>query len=509
MAAAALRAAGRGGGAALRGARGAAGRAERGADAELGPGDADALRAAVAAGEGSAGGRVLEGAEAVDAGGYNEDWTGRWRGRSRLVVQPRDTAGVSRVLAHCHERGLAVVPQGGNTGLVGGSVPVHDEVVLNLGRMDRVLCFDARSGILSCQAGCVLERLQDFCEQRGHVVPLDLGSKGTCQIGGNVSTNAGGLRLIRYGSLHGSVLGLEAVLADGTVVDTMQGLRKDNTGYDLKQLFIGAEGTLGVVTAISLLCPPAPRSRHLAFLACESFARALDVFSRAKLELGETLSAFEFLDRQCLELALGQLEGVRDPLPGSQSPFYVLVETAGVDAESAALGRLEAFLEACAGAGELSDGAVAQDGAQAKGFWRLREGVNESLARSGYVYKYDLSVPVDAMYGLVEATRARVGGAAAVFGYGHVGDGNLHLNVTTPEFCERTAALLEPFVYEWTAEHNGSVSAEHGVGLMKVGALRYTKSEAAVSAMRAIKQTLDPRGILNPYKVLPPPPGAA
>lgn len=471
----------------------------RGGFAEMGPGDVAALRAAV-----GPGGRVLEGLEEVDAAGHNVDWTGRWRGRSRLVVQPRDTAGVSRALAHCHERGLAVVPQGGKTGLVGGSVPVHDEIVMSLSRMDRVLGFDERSGILSCQAGCVLERLQDFCEQRGHVVPLDLGAKGTCQIGGNVSTNAGGLRLLRYGSLHGSVLGLEAVLADGTVVDTMQGLRKDNTGYDLKQLFIGAEGTLGVVTAVSLLCPPAPRSRLLAFLACDSFERALDVFSRAKMELGETLSAFEFLDRPCLELALAQLEGTRDPLPSTRTPFYVVVETSGVDPEPAARARLEAFLEASVVAGELSDGAVAQDGAQVQSFWRLREGINESLARSGYVYKYDLSVPVDAMYGLVEATRARLGGGAAVFGYGHLGDGNLHLNVTTSEYCAKTEALLEPFVYEWTAEHRGSVSAEHGVGRMKVGALHYTKGEAAVSAMRAIKRTLDPKGILNPYKVLPP-----
>ena len=453
---------------------------------------------------------------------------GKYRGRAPVALRPRTTAEVAAVLKHCHARDLAVVPQGGNTGLVGGSVPLHDEVVLSTQRMDRVLAFDAVGGILTCQAGCILENLQAHVEREGYTMPLDLGSKGTCQIGGNISTNAGGLRLLRYGSLHGSVLGLEVVLADGTVVDTLNGLRKDNTGYDIKQLFIGAEGTLGLITAASMLCvrrrcqnesrgregparlteaglprrrcAPLPRARHVTFLSCGSFPDVLATFVAAKRELGEVLSAFEFLDRAALELTLDTLDHTRNPLADTAAPFYLVLETSGSHREHDRE-KLEAFLAARLEAGTLLDGAIAQDGAQARAFWGLREGVTEALSRFP-VYKYDLSIPVDCMYELVEEMRARLGGAALTVGYGHVGDGNLHLNISAKEYSDELFRQIEPFVYEWTAARDGSISAEHGLGSMKAGYIGYTKSPEAVAMMRTIKRSLDPKGILNPYKTV-------
>lgn len=259
---------------------------------------------------------------------YNTDWMRKYRGKSRLALRPGSTTEVSRILAHCNERRLPIVPQGGNTGLVGGSVPVDDEVVLSLGRMNRVLTMDEHAGNLVCEAGCVLETLQEYVWKRGYTMPLDLGAKGSCQIGGNIATNAGGLRFLRYGSLHGSILGLEAVLADGTVLDNLTALRKDNTGYDLKQLFIGSEGTLGVVTGCAIALPRAPTSVQLAFLGLSSFEAVLACFGAARRDLGEVLSAVEFLDAESYELVNRHLGGRPPPLaPGSR--HYMLLELSG------------------------------------------------------------------------------------------------------------------------------------------------------------------------------------
>lgn len=432
----------------------------------------------------------------------NSDWMGKYKGSSPLLLRPRDTKQVSEVLQHCNARRLAVVPQGGNTGLVGGSVPVHDEVILSTSSMNRIVSFDEVSGVLVCEAGCVLEALDQYLAEQGFAMPLDLGAKGSCQVGGNVATNAGGLRLLRYGSLHGSVLGLEVVQADGTVLDLLGTLRKDNTGYDLKQLFIGAEGTLGVVTRVSLLVAPRPQAVHLAFLACPTFGAVQGVLKAAKKQLSEILSAFEFMDRQAFELVLTHLDGVRNPLPQAETPFYLLVETSGShqghDRE-----KLDLFLESVMEDALVADGAVAQDQAQLASFWRIREGCAEALQKSGAVYKYDLSLPVASMYGLVEATRERLEGSAKVVAWGHLGDGNLHLNISAPLYDKKVLGLLEPFVFEWTAEHRGSVSAEHGLGLMKPHALHYSKPPAAIKMMEALKGLLDPNLILNPYKLLP------
>ncbi|KAG8662762.1 D-2-hydroxyglutarate dehydrogenase, mitochondrial isoform X2 [Manihot esculenta] len=432
----------------------------------------------------------------------NADWMHKYKGSSRLLLLPTTTDEVSQILKYCNSRHLAVVPQGGNTGLVGGSVPVFDEVIVSMSSMNNVIDFDEVSGILVCEAGCILENLISFLDNQGFIMPLDLGAKGSCQIGGNVSTNAGGLRLIRYGSLHGTVLGLEAVLANGNVLDMLGTLRKDNTGYDLKHLFIGSEGSLGIVTKVSILTPPKLSSVNIAFLACKDYLSCQRLLLEAKRKLGEILSAFEFLDSEAMDLVLNHLEGIRNPLPPSMHNFYVLIETTGSD-EAYDKEKLEAFLLRSMESGLISDGVLAQDINQASSFWRIREGIPEALMRAGPVYKYDLSLPVENMYNLVEDMRVRLAEKAKVVGYGHLGDGNLHLNISAPQYDDMILAKIEPYVYEWTSKHRGSISAEHGLGLMKANKIFYSKSHETVQVMASIKKLLDPNGILNPYKVLP------
>ncbi|CAH1437215.1 unnamed protein product [Lactuca virosa] len=432
----------------------------------------------------------------------NTDWMHKYKGSSKLMLLPENTDQLSQILKYCNSRCLAVVPQGGNTGLVGGSVPVFDEVIINTRRMNNIISFDEVSGVLVCEAGCILENLMSFLDKQGFIMPLDLGAKGSCQIGGNVSTNAGGLRLVRYGSLHGTVLGLEVVLANGNVIDMLGTLRKDNTGYDLKHLFIGSEGSLGIITKVSILTPPKLSSVNIAFLACQDYISCQKLLFQAKRRLGEILSAFEFLDAQAMNLVLDHLDSVRNPLPSSIYNFYVLIETTGSN-ESNDKEKVEGFLVDAMESGLVSDGAIAQDLNQASSFWQIREGIPEALQKAGAVYKYDLSIPVEKMYDLVEEMRIRLGGKANVVGYGHLGDGNLHLNVSAPQYDDAILGEIEPFVYEWTSKQRGSISAEHGLGLMKAEKIYYSKSTATVELMASMKKMLDPNGILNPYKVIP------
>ncbi|NWY58692.1 D2HDH protein, partial [Chionis minor] len=443
---------------------------------------------------------------------FNVDWLKSVRGCSKLLLKPQTTAEVSQVLRYCYERNLAVNPQGGNTGLVGGSVPVFDEIILSTVLMNQIISFDKVSGILVCQAGCILEKLNEYLEQQGFIMPLDLGAKGSCHIGGNVATNAGGLRLLRYGSLRGTVLGLEVVLADGSALDCLASLRKDNTGYDLKQLFIGSEGTLGVITAVSILCPQKPKAVNLAFLGCQSFAKVLETFTTCRAMLGEILSAYEFMDDKCMELVEKHLK-LSSPVTGS--PFYVLIETSGSNSTHDEE-KLNNFLEQAMTSGLVTDGTVATDDKKIKAtrfiwislipqmLWSLRERITEALTHDGYVYKYDISLPVGKLYDLVTDTRARLGRSAKnVVGYGHLGDGNLHLNITAESYSHSLLEAIEPFVYEWTARYSGSISAEHGLGFKKKQFIQYSKPPEAVFLMQRVKAMLDPKGILNPYKMLP------
>ncbi|XP_065090993.1 D-2-hydroxyglutarate dehydrogenase, mitochondrial-like [Ochlerotatus camptorhynchus] len=442
--------------------------------------------------------RVLTQAE--DIQGYNIDYMGSVRGYSRVVLKPKSTEEVSEILKYCNERKLAVCPQGGNTGLVGGSVPVFDEVVLSLSLMDKIEKIDEYSGILVCQAGCVLGSLEDKVNEKGLVMPLDLGAKGSCHIGGNVSTNAGGLRLVRYGNLHGSVLGVEAVTAEGRIMDLMSDFKKDNTGYHLKHLFIGSEGTLGIITKLSIFCPTASKSVNVAFLGLENYDAVKNTFLSAKRGLGEILSSCEMIDAGSLESSTYHFN-LQSPI--EKYPFYMLIETSGsnmVHDEE----KLTNFLESSMENGLVLDGTVTNEPTKMRNIWKLRELIADSLINDGYCFKYDISLPLDNFYDIVLATRERVGSLATkVTGYGHIGDSNLHLNVSCPKFTPEIYKLLEPFVYEYTSKVRGSVSAEHGIGFLKTKYLKYSKRPESLMLMQQMKQMMDPNGILNPYKVLP------
>ncbi|KYQ89289.1 putative actin interacting protein [Tieghemostelium lacteum] len=433
---------------------------------------------------------------------FNSDWMKKYKGNSQLLLKPRNTEQVSSILRYCNERKLALVPQGGNTGLVGGSVPYDDEIILSMSLMNKINDFDPVTGVVTCEAGVILQQLEDYLEPLGYTVPFDLGAKGSCQLGGNISTNAGGIRLLRYGSLHGNVLGLEAVLANGTVLNLNSTLRKDNTGYDLKQLFIGSEGTLGVITKVSLITPPKPTSVNVALLACDSFSSVKKLLIQAKTKLGDILSAFEFMDRGCIDLVLRH-QPLQEPF--SEKPkFYILLETSGFN-ETHDQEKLNEFLEYIMEQGLTVDGTVATDSKNQSTIWKFRETITESLGKEGAVYKYDLSLPIDQFYELVEVMRLRLGSKANVVGFGHVGDANLHLNISTPnqKYSKEMINLIEPFVYEYTSKHNGSISAEHGIGLMKKDHLHYSKTSSSIQLMKLLKNSMDPNHILNPNKVLP------
>ena len=454
---------------------------------------------------------------ASDLAAYNSDWLRTHRGQSKLVLLPRSTEQVSAILAYCHKHRLAVCPQGGNTGLVCGGVPIFDEIVLSAKLMNEIRQLDADSHVLTCQSGCILQQLDEHVAERANLMmPLDLGAKGSCHIGGNVSTNAGGLRLMRYGSLKQNVLGLEVVLADGTVLDsTRSALRKDNTGYDLKQLFVGAEGTLGFVTSVSMLCPVRPASAQLIFMACtpspsddtRSFRNVLDLFKMAKRELAEILSAFEFMDAEAMRSVNENLK-LANPFSqaadGHDARFYCLAETHGSCAEHD-MSKLEAFYDKASAAGLCTDAVLAENAGQFAQLWSIRERLAESSNQDGYFYNYDVSLPLANIYELVEVMRRRLADTAykRCIGYGHLGDGNLHLNVTSSAYDAHIERRIEPFVYEWTRAHNGSISAEHGIGHVKRNYLHMSKSGEQIFAMKRIKAMLDPHNILNPYKVFP------
>lgn len=443
---------------------------------------------------------------------YNEDWMRKYRGQSQLVLKPRTTEQVSAIMKYCNEQKLAVVPQGGNTGLVGGSNPVFDEIVLSLANMNKIRSFDPVTGILKSDAGVILEVADSHLKEEGFIFPLDLGAKGSCFVGGNVATNAGGLRLLRYGSLHGSVLGLEVVLPDGTIFNSMDSLRKDNTGYDLKQIFIGSEGTIGVITGVLILCPARPQAFNVALLGVSSYEAVLKVFSGARRELSEILSAFEFMDGRSQKLNAIHL-GLPHPIESGEYPFYVLIETSGSNKEHDDE-KLENFLGNAMEEGLVDDGIIAQDEAQVKSLWSWRESIPEASTIGGGVYKYDVSLPLVELYGLIDAANAELEKAGIVgfdddskpvvgaIGYGHIGDGNVHLNVAVREYSKQIESVLEPFVYEYILSKKGSISAEHGVGFQKKNYLGYVKSDIEIDMMKAVKKQYDPNGIMNPYKYI-------
>ncbi|KAL2788837.1 hypothetical protein BJX66DRAFT_326853 [Aspergillus keveii] len=431
---------------------------------------------------------------------FNGDWMRKYRGHTKLVLKPQSKEEISEIMKYCNRKKLAVVPQGGNTGLVGGSVPVFDEIVINTSRMNKIRSFDEASGVLVVDAGVILEVADQYLAERHHLFPLDLGAKGSCHIGGNVATNAGGLRLLRYGSLHGTVLGVEAVLPDGTIFDGLSTLRKNNTGYDLKQLFIGSEGTIGIITGVSIICPPRPKAVNVAYFGLESYDQVRQAFGEAKKQLSEILSAFELMDGRSQKL-VHQSTGNKYPLEG-EYPFYCLVETSGSNAEHD-MEKLETFLESIMGEGIVADGVLAQDETQFQSIWRWREGITESLSHLGGTYKYDVSIPLPELYQLVDDCRERltklgfVGDddsfpVRAVVGYGHMGDSNLHLNIAVRQYNKEVEKAIEPWVYEWIQKRSGSISAEHGLGVAKKEFIGYSQNDINIKLMKQLKDLYDP-----------------
>ncbi|KAL0095355.1 hypothetical protein J3Q64DRAFT_1828685 [Phycomyces blakesleeanus] len=442
---------------------------------------------------------------------HNVDWFNLYRGTSSLCLFPTSTDQVSRILRYCNDNQLAVVPQGGNTGVSGGAVPVFDEIIVNMSKMNTVRSFDSISGVAVVDAGVILEVLDQYLEPKGHMVPLDLGAKGSCQLGGNVSTNAGGLRLMRYGNLHGNVLGLEVVLADGTILHNLSTLRKDNTGYDLKQMFIGAEGTLGLVTGVALSTPRRAKSTHVAMVGLTSFEHVQKAFVMAKEDLSEILSAFEFWDHDSVGMVKQEMmQDTAYPIQGKHA-FYALLETQGSRDEHDEE-KLNDYLERLMESDIAADGVIAQDNTQVKTLWSWREKIPESMAKAGVAMTYDVSMEVPLLYKMVEDAKKHFGekgllGPGKLYsnllGFGHVGDGNLHIMANVNNFGHKAQADMDEFVFKWAIKHNGSITAEHGVGISKVGYMNDCKSDIQLSLMRAIKTVLDPKGIMNPYKVIP------
>ncbi|XP_054271887.1 D-2-hydroxyglutarate dehydrogenase, mitochondrial-like isoform X1 [Macrosteles quadrilineatus] len=432
---------------------------------------------------------------------HNTDWFKHFRGNGKVILKPKNTEEVSAILKFCYTENLAVVPQGGNTGVLGGSVPIFDEVIISTSYMNKIIQINEIPGSIVCQAGCVLETLDNALADHGLMMPLDLGAKGSCHIGGNIATNAGGLRLLRYGSLQANTLGLVAVKSDGQVIDCMNTLKKDNTGYHLKHLFVGSEGTLGLVTEVAIQCPPKPQSVSLALLGMKTFDHALQCFRLARSLLAEVISSCEVMDYESLSQVTKKLR-VSSPL--DDHPFYILLEVSG-SCRSHDEEKLNSFLQKALDSGTINDGLVTNEPSKMNKLWQLRERIPEALFTDSYAYLYDISLPLDSYYQIVPELRTRLQGTEAtdVTGFGHLGDGNLHLNICAPQFSPELLAKIEPFVFEWISERGGSISAEHGIGFKKTEFLRYSKSDAAIHTMRQMKQLMDPKGILNPYKVLP------
>lgn len=447
----------------------------------------------------------------VDQAAHLVEWRDLYRGETPLVLKPGTTAEVSAILALAHETGTAIVPQGGNTGLVGGQIPVpgRAEVVLSLSRMNRIRALDPTGNTIAVEAGATVEAVQNAAEAAGRLFPLTLASQGSCQIGGTIATNAGGTAVLSHGNTRALVLGLEVVLADGRIWNGLRGLLKDNAGYDLKQVFIGAEGTLGVVTAAVLKLKPRPRETSVAIVGLPSPQAALSLLGLAGAEAGGDLTAFELMSGEGLGFALRHLPGARDPFP-VRHPWVALVEIASGRGDGSARRTMEAALGAGLEAGVVTDAAIAESLTQAGAFWALRHGMSEVQKHEGGSIKHDVSVRVADVPAFLEQAIAAV--TAAFPGcrpvpFGHMGDGNIHFNVSQPVGADKTAFLgewdrMNAVVHDVVAQFNGSVAAEHGVGRLKRDLIAALKDPVEMELMRALKAALDPKGILNPGRVL-------
>jgi FAD/FMN-containing dehydrogenase len=437
-----------------------------------------------------------------DTAPYLTDWRKQYRGDAEAVVRPANTAEISAVVRLCAGAGVAIVPQGGNTGLSGGSVPAgrRRQIVLSLARMNRVRGLDALNDAITVEAGCVLADVQRAAADAGRFFALSLAAEGSCQIGGNLSTNAGGVNVLRYGNARDQVLGLEAVLPDGRIWDGLRSLRKDNTGYDLKQLFIGAEGTLGVITAAVLKLHPQPTASATAWIAVRDPDCAVRLLGQLRRYCGDRITAFELLSRRCVDAVLAHRPAMRDPLPGPEG-WYVLVELADGGAGDALGKRLEQGLADALERRIAADAVIAKSDAESKALWNIREAVPEAQFAN---VKHDISVAVSKVPEFIARAGAALGKAlpgVPLYCFGHVGDGNLHYNVGDAALLARRAEVNR-IVYDEVAALEGSISAEHGLGQLKREEIARHKAPLELELMRAVKHALDPQGLMNPGKVL-------
>ncbi|MBL8789255.1 MAG: FAD-binding oxidoreductase [Rhizobiales bacterium] len=439
---------------------------------------------------------------------YLEEWRNLWHGKTPLILRPASTEEISRIMALAFETETAIVPQSGNTGLVGGQIPDPDgsEVVLSLDRMTRIIAVDAEDFSITVEAGATLASVQAAALEHDRLYPLSLASEGSCRIGGNLGSNAGGVNVIAYGNARDLCLGLEVVLADGRVLNQLRALRKDNTGYDLRNIFIGSEGTLGIISKAVLKLFPRPRRHDTAFIAVPSPDAAITLLSRFRQRANNSVVAFELIPEIAIAFVTRHM-GVRSPLPQA-SPWFVLAEFADA-AETA----MEAALAEAIEEGLASDAAVAQNETQRLAFWELREKLSDSQKYEGGSIKHDVSVPVSRIPAFIAAAIPAVEHfmpGCRFMCFGHVGDGNLHFNVSQPVGMDKQAYLdrwpeMSRIVHDVVLAHGGSISAEHGIGQLKREDMRRIKSATELDLMRGLKRMLDPKGILNPGKVLPDP----
>jgi FAD/FMN-containing dehydrogenase len=458
------------------------------------------------------GGRLLE--DAADKAPFLTDWRRKWTGQAIAVAQPDDAEGVAAVLRWCRAQGVAVVPQGGNTGLSGGATPAAggQSLVLSTARLQRIRELDPVGQTVTAEAGVTLQQLQDAAREAGRLFPLSLAAQGTCTIGGNLATNAGGVQVLRYGNARELCLGLEVVTADGALWNGLRPLRKDNTGYALRDLFIGSEGTLGVITAAVLKLFPLPAAQVAAFVAVPSPEAALGLLALAQQRLAADLTAFELVSETCLQLVLRHVGAARRPL-AEPSPWYVLLELSSATGEQAATEAIEGVLEAALEAGLATDAALSASVAQFRSLWALREDISESQGAEGPTIKHDIALPIARIPGFIaqtDALLARHFPGLRMVVFGHLGDGNLHYNLSPPHAgMDRDAfvALESPInrlVHDAVAAAGGSISAEHGLGVLRRDESARYKSAVELQLMQAIKQALDPRNRMNPGKLLGP-----
>lgn len=442
---------------------------------------------------------------------YLNSWRDNWRGRSPLIVRPRTTEEMARVVRICAASRTAIVPQGGNTGVTGGGQPREDrsDIVVSTARMTRIRAIDAANDTMTVEAGCILAAAREAAKAADRLFPLYFGAVGSCQIGGCISTNAGGINVLRYGNTRNLVAGLEVVLPDGRIWDGLRGLRKDNAGYDLKQLFIGAEGTLGIITAAVLRLFPSPRGSATALLGVASPAQALKWVVRAKQACSNYLTAAELIERICIDVTCKHVSGISDVL-SSVYPWYLLVELSGQSDDAALRAALEREFQAGFDAGELVDGVIASSEAQAGMLWRMRESIPEAHKREGLSFKHDISVPVSKVPEFLDRARAaleREFPGIRMFSFGHLGDGNIHFNPLQAPGREATKdddlLQVNRIVHDLVVALGGSISAEHGIGRLRREELRRYKSPVELAMMASIKRTFDPNNIMNPGKVIP------